>query len=73
MLNRLAFILFSVFIGGLRVTGEKGEAFQAVAHFFMGGLFTSLFFVRKRTLPLVVFVVLCVLELACFFGFHISL
>ncbi len=61
----LALILItSIILGALRIGGEKGEFFQAVAHIWVGGLFV-LGTLRSRSV-LWIAIALSVLELACF-------
>ena len=64
-LMSLALILItSIILGALRIGGEKGEIFQAVAHLWVGGLFVA-GTLRSRSV-LWIAIALSVLELACF-------
>ena len=64
-LMSLALILItSIILGALRIGGEKGEIFQAVAHLRVGGLFVA-GTLRSRSV-LWIAIALSVLELACF-------
>ncbi len=48
-----------------RVIGYKSQAFQAIAHLYMGGLFMGAYS-KKSWLLWGVFTVLCVVEVFCF-------
>lgn len=37
----LMIFMFSVFLGTVRILGQKDEIFQAVAHVWVGGLFAA--------------------------------
>lgn len=66
---KLALVLAAAALGALRVAGHTGEAFQAVAHCFVGGLlgaWLALRPTRAARLPLALAVALSALETACF-------
>ena len=53
----------SIILGVLRVVGEKGESFQAIAHLWVGGLFVA--GIRHRPV-LWIAIALSLVELFCF-------
>lgn len=55
----------SFVVAALRIAGVKTEAYQAVAHLWVGGIAGAWLINRDRGL-LVQFVALCVVELGCF-------
>lgn len=56
-------------LGVLRASGYKDEVFQAIAHLVVGGLFVAWRY--SKSIPyLVIFILLCVTELACFVAFR---
>lgn len=61
-------IAFSVALALIRAGGEMGQAFQAVAHVFVGGLFAA-YATTKRPIHLVLAIALSVVEVACFLYF----
>jgi hypothetical protein len=58
-------IIASIIIGALRVAGLKSEFFQAVAHFYVSGLFVSYYWAHKSWM-LYLGIALTVLETICF-------
>lgn len=68
-------VLFSAVLGALRMNGVKPEAFQVVAHVYVGGLFTlvGVLFWSHNPLAwsyLTIFVILCGVEVFCFVTSH---
>jgi dolichyl-phosphate-mannose--protein O-mannosyl transferase len=61
MIASLILTVASLVLGALRIHGEKGEIFQAIAHLFVGGLFVACWFSFKWW-HLVLAVGLCLLE-----------
>lgn len=57
-------LIVSIILGALRVGGQRGEIFQAVAHLWVGGLFV-VGVLRSRSV-LGIAIALSLLELACF-------
>lgn len=53
----------------LRIIGEKSPSFQASAHLFVGGLIGA-YAVRHNPWWIALSIVLCVVEVACFFAFR---
>lgn len=65
MMRSTLIVVATVIISLARIYGLKDEAFQAVAHLFVGGL-AGAWLVAKRSLYLDAFVALCVVEVLCF-------
>jgi hypothetical protein len=70
-------ILIAVALAALRIAGHKSEAFQAVAHLFVGGLLTygwevdkSRFHPKTWELSAWLAVSLSAVEVACFLWSH---
>jgi hypothetical protein len=57
--------VIAIALGILRVAGHKSQRFQAIAHLFVGGLFTAAYF-RWDAVLLAVAVALSLVELATF-------
>lgn len=57
-------IIIALVLGSLRIYGVKHEAFQAVAHLYVGGLFGA-WLVTKEKFYLWIFIILTVLETVC--------
>ena len=57
-------LIMSIILGALRIGGERGEIFQAVAHLWVGGLFVG--GVLRSLSYLWIAIALSLLELACF-------
>jgi hypothetical protein len=55
----------AIVLGILRIAGEKGEAFQAVAHLFVGGLFVAWAY-TKNARYISVFWALVIVEVIAF-------
>ena len=68
----LLVLVVSAVLGLLRLFGEKGEFFQAVAHLWVAWLFCKWWFTNDRK-TLCAGIVLTILEVACFLGLHIPL
>lgn len=64
-LTSIGLTIIAVALGVLRVMGHKSEAFQAVAHLYVGGLFGAFFAGRVR-LYLYLAIGLSLTEAACF-------
>jgi hypothetical protein len=62
-------LLFSLILVALRVAGVKHQAFQAIAHIWVSGLFCTWYFTRRR-LWFWVAVAMSAIELACFIVQH---
>ncbi len=60
----LAALIVSIVLALLRIGGEKGELFQAIAHLWAGGLFVA-GVIRNRP-ALWIAIALSLVELACF-------
>jgi hypothetical protein len=61
-------LIIANIIGGFRFAGYKSLSFQAISHFYMGGLFMAAILATKNTLWWwAIFATLSVLELYCFF------
>jgi hypothetical protein len=65
MKKQLFIIVVSTILAAMRVLGVKHEAFQAVAHLWVGGLFGS-YFVNKDSFTLYTAVVISLIELGVF-------
>jgi len=63
-------IIFGVILGLLRAAGHKSQAFQAVAHLYMGGLCAAWLITREPLYAWLV-VVLSIVEVICFVVFRI--
>lgn len=63
---RALLFLSSVGIAVLRVTGETGQAFQAAAHLFVGGLIGAAFSGRLKRFPLGLAIALSLVEVFAF-------
>lgn len=62
------YLLIAVILGLIRVFGEKGQAFQAAAHFYVAGLIVAAYYDKKNRVHFgFLAVALTVLEVVCFF------
>jgi hypothetical protein len=61
-------ILISILLGSFRIAGFKSQAFQAIAHIFVGFLLARWLDMREP-LHLILLIGLTVLEVACFLYF----
>lgn len=65
------FILISLFLALARVAGLQGQAFQAVAHMWMGFLIGVAIYSRvNRTWSIWLIITLSVVEVICFLAFR---
>jgi hypothetical protein len=62
-------ILVSIVFAFLRIYGYTSEAFQAMAHLWVGGLI-ALYMVRRQRGVLFVIVALSIVETICFIATH---
>ena len=63
-------VLISVALGIPRILGYKSQAYQAIAHLYVGGLFAAWWTGGNRGL-LWIAIGLSILELACFLWFRL--
>jgi uncharacterized membrane protein YfcA len=63
--------LTSFVLAATRIAGHKSEAFQAVAHVFVGGLFGAYIADRKQSDCLRLAILLSLIEVACAITFKI--
>jgi hypothetical protein len=61
----VAIVIIALVLGTLRVLGHKSQAFQAIAHLFVGGLFGA-WMAGHNTVFITVAVLLSIVELLCF-------
>ena len=67
MIQLLAILVVSAALASLRIGGERGELFQAVAHFWVCWLFCVAYFRKSRSF-LEFGIALSLVELACALG-----
>lgn len=67
----IALTCVSILLAGLRISGIKHIAFQAVAHVFVGGLFAVWLTNRKPAYYLHLTIFLSVVEVACAIFFSV--
>lgn len=67
-----AYVVTCVLLAVMRITGCKTQAFQAVAHLFVGGLFGAWFAGAPRSVSLYPALILSVVELGCFIADHVG-
>jgi hypothetical protein len=64
--------IIAVVLAGMRIAGHKSQAFQAVAHIYVGWIFTAAYFIPSRALC-ITGVVLSLVELAVFLAPYVQL
>jgi uncharacterized membrane protein len=62
-------ILPSAALALIRLSGHKSQAYQAVAHLWVGGL-CGAWWIERTPMLLHAIVVLSIVEVMCFFVFH---
>lgn len=62
-------LLIASVLAALRAAGVKDEAFQALAHLYLGGLITA-YGITRRPFYLWLTVALSVVEVVCFLAFR---
>lgn len=69
MFIKSVWVLFSVFMGALRLNGHKSQTFQAIAHLVVGGFFAIWLVDHSQTFYLTLGVSLSILEVSAFLMF----
>jgi hypothetical protein len=65
------YIIIAVFLGGLRILGFKSQAYQAMAHLYMGWII-AVWWLTDNPLLLIINIVLVIIELTMFIIQHLQ-
>jgi len=63
--------LVTIILATLRLAGEKGQTFQAIAHIWVTWLFASAYY-KRSWMYLTVGILITLVEVAAFFGFKLK-
>lgn len=70
MLKTIIKYSIAIVLAVIRIRGYKSQTFQAIAHLFVGGLFTASWLQVNTRENLILAIALSVIELGCFLWQH---